>query len=390
MTATEAARAITAARKAGQLEQALQLGREAFRQWPEDHAVRRAIAWCLWERVKALVDRGIDDRSWQEVLRDLALASEWASDSVVLGAYNKFDPLPLMVTTVMRKAKGSQMPARVVEAARFADPSLLSDSQTGDFASPRMAWLSYATGAWADLKDWQSLLHLEAQAIPIPKQRDREWVIYRFALAHENTGDPEGALRLFEMAFPTISAPWQRVAKARMLLASGRTDDAVLEARRALASTKRDDLLLTIDAFHVIARTLAGSDRSRAVAHAAIAVAVRQEKGYGPDAKVRQTLAALGVTELETADHAMIAEQSAWWKAADSSVRSTGEVTKHLPHGGAGFITGDDGKQYYFSRKRDDDRPLLPVGTKVTFEAVSSFDAKKNAPSFKAVRVRRA
>jgi len=389
MTATEAARAIGELRKAGQLEQALRRAREAFRQWPEDQALRRAIAWCLWERVKALVERGIDDRSWQEVLRDLALASEWARDSVVLGAYNDFDALPLMVTTVMRKAKASEMPARVAEAARFADPSLLSDSQKGDFASPRMAWLSYATGAWADLKDWQSLLHLEEQAVPIPKQRDREWVIYRFALAHENTGDPQGALRLLEMAFPTISAPWQRVAKARMLSAAGRTDDAVLEARRALASTRRDDLLLTIDAFHVVARNLAGSDRSRAVAHAAIALAVRQERGYGSDAKLRQTLVTLGVTELEAAGHATIAEQTAWWKAADTSVRSSGEVTKHLPHGGAGFITGDDGKQYYFSKKRDDDRPLLPVGTKVTFEAVSSFDAKRNAPSLKAVKVRR-
>jgi cold shock CspA family protein len=276
----------------------------------------------------------------------------------------------------------------VAEAARFADPSLLSDIQKGGFASPRMAWLSNATGAWADLKDWQSLLHLEAQAVPIPQQRDREWVIYRFALAHEKTGDPQGALRLFEMAFPAISAPWQRVAKARMLLAAGRADDAVLEARRALASTKRDDLLLTIDAFHVVARTLAGSDRSRAVAHAAIAVAVRQEKGYGPDAKLRETLAALDVTELEAADRAAIAEQTAWWKAADTSARGTGEVTKHLAHGGAGFITGDDGKQYYFSKKRDSDRPLLPVGTKVTFEVVSSVDAKKNAPSLKAVKVR--
>lgn len=390
MTASDEARAIKELRKSGQLEPALQRGREALRRWPDERVLHQAIGWCLWERVKALTDRGIDDQTWPEVLRYLTTTSKWASAAAGIGGYDRYDPLPLMVTTVMRVAKRLEMPARVAEAAAFADPALLPTVRNSDFASPRMAWLSHATWAWTELEDWPALLRLESQRIAVPSEDDAQWVRYRYALAHENTGNVERALQLFDIAFPAATAAWQRVARARMLSSLGRSDEAVLEARRALAVTKADDLLMTIDAFHVLARALATSDRPRAVAHASIALAVRQQKGYGLDAKLRRTCGVLDISDLAAAEPATIAEQSAWWKTADDSVRVRGEVVRHLQHGGAGFITGVDGREYYFSKKRDDERPLLPVGTKVTFEPVVAFDTKKNTQGLRAVKVRRA
>lgn len=390
MTAENETRAIGELRKSGQLEAALQRGREALRQWPDDRALRRAIGWCLWEKTKAFTAQAFNEQAWNDVLRYLTAASKWANAAASSGGYDKFDPLPLMVTSVMRAMKQQQMPARVLEAATFANPALLPTARTGDFSSHRMAWMSLASWAWTELEDWTAILRLEKQGTAIPNEDDGKWVRYRFALAHENTADAEGALQWFDTAFPTVSAAWQRVARARMLLALGRKDEAVEEARRALAVTGDDDLLMTIDAFHVLAHALATIDRPRAVAHAAIALAVRQQRGFGPDAKVRSTCELLGISDIPAAEPSAIAEQRAWWKAANDAARVSGEVSKHLAHGGSGFITATDGKEYYFSKKRDDPKPLMPVGTKVTFEPVVAFDAKRNAPGLKAVKVRRA
>ena len=175
-----------------------------------------------------------------------------------------------------------------------------------DFASHRMQWFSYLSWAYEESGNWSALIALEGLPIAVPKEDDRQWVIYRFARAHEEVGNPARALELFDSAFPAVVHPWQRVARGRMLLASERHDEAVLEARRALASTSTDDLLLTIDAFHVIAKALSTSDRERALAHAGIAVAMRQRKGYGTDAKLRETFARLGVSDVPPADEAKI------------------------------------------------------------------------------------
>lgn len=391
MTPREAAKAISDLRKSGRLEEALAAGRVAWKEWHDEHDVRRAVGWCLWERVKARLSGSLDGVGWTETVRDLTCLSTWALAAAEAGRYGQYDAFPLTVITVMRAAGKARQPGKVLEAAALADPSMLSTSRSGDFPSARMEWLFHATSALTEQRDWTSLLELESkELLPGGEEEQAQWVRYRFALAHEGRGDHAGALAVFDQQFRTMDSPWKRVVRARLLQGLGRVEEAVEEARRALADTKDADLLLSIDALHVVARVLAGPDRERAVAHAAIATAIREEKGYLPDTKMRATLAALGVPSVAPASGEVRREQVAWWKAAAESARLLGTVARHLAHGGAGFITGSDGKSYYFSKKRDDPRPLLPIGTRVSFEMITSFDERKQAPSTKAIKVRKA
>ena len=391
MEEPNAAQQISALRKGGQRPRALQIGREALRRDPDDGHVRTAVGWCLWEEIKELLTAG-NQGGWPTIIRYLKALSKWAHDGAQYGSYSRFDALPLSVTFVMQRELKAERYEHVLEAAEFATPSLLSNLKSGEFPSPRASWLSSVTKAMVETERWDGLLKLETESSALVDPKDGgEWIWYRFSLAHQHTGDMTGALRLFDKAFPQPAQQWQLVARARLLSATERDDEALDHARRALSgSNGAEDLVKLHDALHLIARLLARSEPDRALAHAAIVSAAREAMGFKEDDKLRETIAILGVSSVPPADSTTMAQQQAWWKQAVDARRLSGVVATHLPHGGAGFITGNDGESYYFSKKKDDSRPLIPVGTHVTFEPVKSFDKKKGRDSLRATKVRRA
>ena len=147
MNAQEAALAISNLRKQGRWERAIEEGRVAIKQWPTDRGLRLAIAWCLWKRVTEALKQDLDDHIWLSVRRDLKVVSEWANEAATSGGYDPYDPLPILVGTVMRAAKKQNMASRVLEASAFADPNRLPALRSSSFASHRMQWLSSVT--WA-------------------------------------------------------------------------------------------------------------------------------------------------------------------------------------------------------------------------------------------------
>ena len=157
MNAQEAALAISNLRKQGRWERAIEEGRVAIKQWPTDRGLRLAIAWCLWKRVTEALKQDLDDHIWLSVRRDLKVVSEWANEAAGPSGYDRYDPLPLLVGTVMRAAKKENKPSRVVEASAFAEPNRLPDTPSKDFASHRMQWFSYLSWAYEESGNWSEI-----------------------------------------------------------------------------------------------------------------------------------------------------------------------------------------------------------------------------------------
>lgn len=390
MTPIPTEQAIYDLRKSGRRKEALDAARAALAHDPSHAGIRRAAGWCLYDAVKERLADKPTEQSVAIVNRHLRQLAEWSHDAIAaLSTYDRYDPFPLTLTLSMKWAKKAERPRQVIEWGRLARPELLSPLPSGDYRSSRYEWLNAMTWALEETEQWEELVDVERLALTVIDSRQFTcWFSYRYSKAHLQLGRPEVAEALLMGAFPVRREPWQRVAMARILVALHRESEAVQEARQALASTADDDLLFTIDALHLIAQCLADVEPQRASAHAAIAIRTRLANGYGPDSKVTETLSLLELKEIQPASDAELVEQRAWWKET-STPAIEGTVEKHLSHGGAGFITGDDGESYYFSRRRDDDRPLFPLGTRVRFVPEASFDAKKQKASLKATKVRR-
>lgn len=364
-------------------KRAFELAVEYERRWPDHMSLLGAVHWCRYD----VEIRGLGEQS-----SDADLAAGGRSCRLMVAHYEQSGrpEVHAAVTSILKVAalltdRGSSAPAR--DLLLCLSPEALASQGSGGFSSSRMRWLNAMTKSLKELGEWVQLVEIgSAWAERLESDEEGKWILHRVANAHEELGNFQRALELFDRAFPGPRAGWELAMKGRLLIGVGRVDDGIQHLRRALASAGTD-LGMSVGDVLALASALSEVDVARARRHLDIAFTIRKLKGWKEDPRLIEIARGIQHTPVEI-DADVIESERLWWRDAADAERLTGRVTKHLPGDSSGFIQGSDGHSYYFSRKRDDSRPLPAVGSSVTFEPYERINPKTGAMSKAARSIR--
>lgn len=386
----DVSRRINALRKAGELSAACTLAEEGLLRWPGDAFIFQAFGWCRYDGdVKAL------DTTDAVKLGRAESAARWIVENVrdiSTEPYRAYDPRPLSVIQTAKAHGKARRFTTAVDLLHLLDPSRLADRVDNEHFEPlRTQWFGIMTAALHRLDRWPELLALSRSPMRSTLRGPGvQWIEYRFALACIYDGRPDDALTGLDIALRGKNDPWVKALRAQVLSDLDRSDQAITLLRQALASTRNEeDLGFLIGAMRQMVGLLKDTDHERAAGHARMIARVRSNLGWPLKQIDRDTASEVGVN-LTSATDEEYAQLRVWWKAAVSIDRKTGSIKTRLPpHRRSGFVTADDGLDYFFQLPKSQDGEAPPEGTRVSFELGDGFDKKKNVASKVAMRVRR-
>ena len=387
-------------RKVGRVAEALDVCRAIYRLDAGFTFNNTLYAWCIYDTELRRLGEG--------ATASVRAAVRAATAIVSLCRQEKRSPFVVAVLKVTRVllAGPHACPAQALEWLERLDPALLDPA-------PFMAQGQGARSGPSP--SYLETYHLRrASALFALDRHDACLEACREALA----GIPE---------FHAGTDRWLRRLQAKVLVATGRLDQAkahydelvaaargeaewfllaeAADVERQLgdlprawgllveAARRPGDVEMRVQLFRVMADVLLDMGRvADAAAHARAALAIRRDREWQVDDRLRATMARAGVTADDpgSSREALASLRRVW--QADVEARfpeSEGHVRTVLPNGRAGFIRGADGVDRYFRlRSARGTLASFGPGTKVRFRVRASYDAKKKRPSEEAFDVR--
>jgi tetratricopeptide (TPR) repeat protein len=375
-------------RKLGRSQQALEVCQEALPLNPNLDHLTSLCGWCLYD----VEIRRTDAEIQQNEGRFLQAAEE----ILQLGKPGKFSA---HARTLMRvidyyRQKLTTPASKILEWCDRIQPEQLSNEpghgpdgkgRTVEYASDREKWYSCRCKALFDLGRYEECIELAGQALAaFPKlHHDNDvWFKWRIALSKAELGDREIAISELE-ALLSRKRDWFVHHKiAQYLLDLGRTGEALNRAVAAALGPGPSDLGFKWELYLLMGRIFqARGEMDQARAHVLLAAKVRQEEDWKIPPELSQAIGEMDVdmaSQISAQDlHRQLRRDWQALKVSDMPA-GQGEIKNLLSHGKAGFIRGDDGKDYYFKTSSfRGPRHLLEPGQRVSFHVERNPDPGK-------------
>lgn len=375
-------------RKTGRSSEALQVCRDAYKDYPDFPKLRSLYGWCIYD---LYIKR--DD---SEIQQDEANFFKAANAIVQLTRNEAYSPYTLTVFKVLDylKSRPAYPAVRILEWTDKLRPEELSsepspftdkEGKSREYASDREKWYSYRTKALFKLGRYEECIQVAEEALAsITKfHHDNDiWFRSRIALSRAKLGDPESAIAEMESLLARKKDWFIHREIAQLLLGMGRTDEALNRGIEALLAPGPSDLGFKWELFLLMGRIFQEKgDLERARKHILLAVKVRQAEDWRIPQELSEAVAELGVDMADQVSaedlHRELRQE---WKAMKLSQmpHAQGVITNLVGEGKAGFIRGDNGQDYYFKvQSFRGPRDRLAPGLRVQFYVEKSADPSK-------------
>lgn len=279
------------------------------------------------------------------------------------------------------------------DLSAIAEPWTDRENKQKESASDLEKYYAEKTKALLDLAQWNECIIACENAIKTINKFHSDndiWFRMRHARSLKEIGRVEDALtEMKEIA--TKKHEWYvESGLANIYNDMGDIDSAWRHGLEAALELNPKDAKFGVTLFELMGNLLMKKQkRELADKHFSLAIALRNENEWKiPDSLQR---IALSSPKDATDDAGSIlgklrlywrSERQAWVPIISGSVKSV------FPNELGGFIIGDDGHDYYFRTRSFIQRLRVPAtGTKVQFEAIKSFDKKKQRESLEAARI---
>jgi len=356
---------------------------------------RSVLAWALYD----VHVRGVDpaEERMRKAAHEIVSLSRMDEQR-----YAKTSPF---VPTVLRMAKYWERQKRSVnvlkwlgtlESARLSTEPFMGTDERGrpqEVASPRERYYSGVTRAMQQLGRWEDCLQASTMALSDCGRLHHGndvWFRRRIALAKLALGRTEEALHELQQLATRKPSGFLETDVARASWALKDSDRTFKHALRALLSPT--EIHFKLEAARLLAEVLwQRGDKEKARAHIRLCLAVRSKAGWKTPEVLKKTITQWEIGEGDLDANAILRELRPLWERWQEHVapRRTGAIVRVLPHGRAGFIRGEDGKQFYFGSRDWKERRWKPVeGTAVTFSTRAGFDSKRQLATTVACEVR--
>jgi len=381
-------------RKAGRCKEALEVAKAVHSLDPDFRLGRSIYAWTLYD---VHIRRATDPEP--DVLRAANTIVQLTSDD------QAYSPTSALAITVLHTAKlwaGKGRGLRVLELLEKLDVNRLSvDPGKGtdekgrlrELASRKEQYYSLRTRSLERLGRWQECLDTATRALSECGRlhHDNEiWFARRIALAKQRLGRPEEAVAELQHLLERKPVAFLHTDIASAAWDAGNYDCAFKHALHALLAPQ--DVGFKLEAARLMAEILwKREEKEQARNHIRLCLAVRDARGW----KLTEDLAKLQSTwELSGPlgrPESLLGELRPFWEQwrEGLSPRNAGVITRILPNGRAGFIRGEDKRDFYFdTRDWKEPKARLSEGIRVTFATKPSFDRKHQRPTVVACEVR--
>lgn len=275
------------------------------------------------------------------------------------------------------------------------DPELLDDKK-GEFnertyPSKREKYYNYATKAYLESYDYDMCIETSKKALESMDSfvNDSDvWYRWRIAKSQKELGDYDDAIKYLEEVSKVKQDWFVSLEIADNYYFKLDNDNALKYAVEAALKPGPADLKVNL--YPLLRDLVIDEYPNEALKHDYLVYTVRLAKGWPIDDDLKDKITEANLDTENTDYRSIEKELKGFWNSLKYKGRDlmTGTITKIFEHGKSGFITGEDGKSYYFNTfDFKDDKSELREYLSVTFYSEKSFDKSKNRESLKAVNI---
>lgn len=380
-------------RKIGQTKEALDACRQAYQLNGKNNIVTNLYAWCIFDtEIKG------KEKFVEQDLERAVLGIEQLVD-----VKDKFSPYVSAVFKLVELLEEQGKVQRMLQWTAKLKPQDLStetssftrkDGKTVKVSSHREKWYSLHTKALLENEQFDECIRVSQealQAFPEFHYDNDVWFKWRIALSKKAKGEKSVALSMLNELLPKKKESFVFYEIARLEYELKNVEKAyelVIKGAMAPGSPEfKGNIYLLLGQI-----VQSKGDQSTAALHGQLAMKVRLEKDWKISDDLRKDLTSLGASE---GDHRSSEELErillGYWRKQMKALTPElkGTVKTLLPNGNAGFVRGEDGKEYHFRMKdvKGDSKKIAP-GITVTFALEDGFNKKKGVSTKVAVSVR--
>ncbi|NCB38591.1 MAG: hypothetical protein EOM80_07465 [Erysipelotrichia bacterium] len=408
-------------RKAGRHQQAAELFRQCWNQEKnEDHAWHlisclrhlqtREEAWqILYEALELVPGSHFLNIQHSWMLYDFELTdakSKKNHEKTIEIARKILDLSPdgvllqLTVFAATDAAKALNMPEKILEFLVCVDKATLDKAPReyngSKILSWRERWYFACINSLFDLERFA-----ECRAICIEAYKDFPVKIEyarKAALCLAEANNYSQAADELEKLVRGRRVPWYMYADlAKILFECGQVDKAWHNA--CAAAEASGELKTKVNLFYIMARILlARGERTGAAAHAYLAVQTRSEQGWSVPEELSELISRLNVQTNSASIGTLLGNCRKYWSEQtqataailiqnSDNVRYKGLLLMKNPQSPFAFIRSESFNENVYVKTADIPEELRHDGAKICFSTQTSFDAKKNRESTRAVNI---
>ena len=377
-------------------KEALDISHQGLKKFPESEYLKNTYTWAIYYlhiQPEPVKDRSTFFKAAQAILR--------YSDAENI--YSPFANTIFSVIDLMEQNYDQQVD-QILEWVKKLNPSLLDkksysftkpDGKMVEKASHYEKYYAVLVKALYESGNYEEcIIRADEAMATITKFHNNYqiWIPRNKALALHKLERHQECVDILGKLF-TKKPEWYICAD--MAVACEAMNDAEKAFKLAIEAVKMSGPAeMKINLYKLLSRLFSSKAQHReALIHVMYVNHIREKKGWTHDEEATALMNELqahlpampGNTDLSK-------EIRAIWEAHSPRVpRQKGKIKRILPNGNAGFVTGDDRKDYYFSvRDFNGNRNLLVEGFAISFKLAESFDAKKQQASVKAVDIKKA
>jgi len=376
-------------------QEALNVCREVYPSNKDFEQIKSVYGWCIYY-TEIKVDKVDDENKFLKAANGILQLSNQEDN------YSPYTNTALKVLDYFDK-KNLYNAKKILEWTSKINPDLLStdpfsftDSQKKkrENASPKEKYFSHLINALFENEQYKNCIELCNTALnSIPKfhYKNEIWFKRKIAQSKFNLNQYDEALLIYEEIIKREKDWFIQKEIADIYFIQNKFDEALKYSVEAALNVGEDNM--KVELFKLLAMILSKKGKTiEAKKHIEFAYIVKQENEH----KIKDDFIALvnsykiDTNKLKNYREQLNEMRNIWQmlKFGKQEIFE-GRVKKILPDGKSGFISGDNGKDFFFSFKNFiGNGKLLVQGLRVSFFLEDSFDKKKNLATKIAVNIK--
>jgi len=262
-----------------------------------------------------------------------------------------------------------------------------------ELASDKENWFAYKSKALIKLGLFQKCYEISKRALETFDKfhySNDIWFARRIALSKKNLGNSSDAIAELQQILKRKKEWFIQKELAVLYQESGDIDKSFNYAIAAINNF--GDIEYKVDLLFLLGELLkTKQENDLAFKHLSLSQLLRIKEGWKIPVKLQSTLSQFENPNIPIEKlHELKNELKKYWQFAQQSnlPKFEGKIKNILPNGLAGFITGDDKKDYFFSlsdyRGKKEE---ITIGLLVQFNTEKGYDKKKGQESDKATNI---
>jgi len=383
-------------RKLARSQEALGICRETYRKYADFEHIKSLYAWCIYdtEIKKASEDIQANERVFFKA----------ASGILQLTCQDQYSPYVRTIFKVLSylDAKPTFPAEEILDWSSKLEPTALStdcfsfETDEGKYRekmSDQEKWYTLRSKALEKIGQYEKCISLCTEALKcIPKfHSDNDvWLKRRIALSKWHLGQQESALSELQNLLISKKEWFIEFEIAQIYFELEKLSDALFHAASAALNSGEPEYKCEL---YVFIGEISAKQGNLEIAskHFLLSIKLRENRDWKIPPKLNDWVRKLNIdTQTDISLMGLQKELRKYWESVKFSNQPllNGIVKKILPHGKAGFIASENGKQYYFSIKAFKGSSYrLKEDLKVVFHTEKSFDPKKQQETEVAVNI---